>query len=141
MAIVRNPYGIEVWCRLSLVTTRFARGVDVLINALIRRITTPRGTLYFHPDYGLDVREYVGLELTPSTRTRIQSEVEQQIEADPRVYAGTVDVQVREVVEGNFTTLEIEISGQARGGPFAFVVPINKVTLEILNIRRLPLAA
>lgn len=131
-----TDFGRDLWCRTTLVTTRYASGIDLMVNALVRRITTPRGRLKYHRAYGFDVSQFTGLEITPSSVFGIQSELESEIESDPRVYDGSVTVTIAEIQHPNRTDLEISAFGDSELGPFDFVTTIDKVTLELLNIRR-----
>lgn len=56
-------YGVETWCLTSLSPGRLVSGRLALIQALYRRVTTPRGTLLGGPEeasYGLDLAGWVG---------------------------------------------------------------------------------
>lgn len=131
-----TDFGRDLWCRTTLITTRYATGMDLLVNALARRITTPRGKLYFHPNYGFDVSQLIGLEITPTSVIGIKAELESEIEADPRVFDGSVTVTIAEVKHATRTDLEISATGDSELGPFDFVTTIDRVTLELINVRR-----
>ncbi len=130
-----TDFGRDLWCRNQLVSTRYARGVELVVNAIIRRIRTAKGTLKYHPNYGIDL-ELIGLELVPGTIARIEAELVAQVEAERRVLAGSVAVSVTPVVLSDRTNLQISISGACAAGPFDFVTTIDRVTLEILGVRR-----
>lgn len=128
-------YGRDLWARRTLVTTREAKGIDVLVNALVRRITTPKGTNYYHPDYGVDV-EIVGEEIRPGTILRFTNELLAQVQSDNRVVKGSVFVDVKEVKTATVTNLEYTIRGDSELGPFDFVTTVDRVTLELLGVKK-----
>lgn len=58
-----SGYGVDVWCVDRLVTGRLVRGPMVVLQALYRRLITPRGMLRGGDEeaaYGLDLSSYVG---------------------------------------------------------------------------------
>lgn len=128
-------YGRDLWCRKSLVTTRYATGVDLVVNALVRRCTTRKGTLYFHPEYGIDAPG-IGDTLDPSMLQALEFKYKSGIESDPRVRSGSVRVNISAVEDPSTlrTDLRIEVTGDSDQGPFEFVVTVDKVTLALLKI-------
>lgn len=130
-----TDYGRDLWCRDTLVSTREAKGIDIVINALVRRILTTKGTLTFHPDYGVDEIS-IGDEWTPGLKARAEYAYRMACEADPRVTEGSVRVVITPTVGPNRTDLEIAISGRSSLGPFAFVTTIDKVTLDLIGVRK-----
>lgn len=133
-----TDFGRDLWCRTELVTTRIAKGVDLVINRMVRRLTTKKGTLRYHPEWGIDVTEYVGAEFTPDgdQGRRMQNDIVAEIEDEPTVLRGSVESSVLEVKGPTSTTFEISVSGELRTGPFEFVISIDKVTLELIGVRR-----
>lgn len=130
-----TDFGRDLWCRRYLVTTREATGIDVLKNALFRRLSTPRGRLSYHRDYGLDMTGLIGSEITHGTLPRLEADVVDQVEADPRVIEGTVSAKASEVRGATGSTITVEVRGDSAAGPFDFVVPVGGVTLAILGVQ------
>ncbi len=60
-------------------------GLANLSGALRRRVTTRRGELPFHPDYGTTIREIVGGANTPARALLAAQAARRAVEADPRI--------------------------------------------------------
>ena len=129
-----TDYGTDLWARQTLSTTRTVKGVALIVNALVRRLTTPKGRLIFHRGYGLALDSYVGDEMATATRFRVETEVRDQIESDPRIYRDSVRVSVVEVAGPNGSDLQISASGDSQLGPFDFVATVDKVNLSLLKL-------
>jgi len=100
-------------------------GRRCLIEAIARRLITPRGGLFYAPDYGFDVRQFLsGITAAPSA---IAAGVIAECEKDERVN------QANAVVTFIGNTLRIRIDIADGAGPFAFVLAISQVTVEILR--------
>jgi phage baseplate assembly protein W len=69
------------------------QGILNLYRAILRALSTPRGALIAHPEYGLDIARYVGHVGTPLFGRFLQIEVTSTILRDPRI-AGVSDVTV-----------------------------------------------
>lgn len=70
-----------------------ASGPRNVANALSRRLVTPRGGLFYDPDYGFDVRSYLGVALTRGKLAELVQGAESECLKDVRVQAlvATVD--------------------------------------------------
>ncbi len=131
-----KTFGRDLWCRTSLVTTRYATGVDLIVNALARRITTKKGTLYFHRDYGVNPPS-IGDTLDAGTLQRLEFCYKNACESDRRVRDGSVRVTITEVQDRASlrTDLQIAISGDSSLGPFDFVATVDRVTLALIGVQ------
>ncbi len=91
-----------------------------LKEALVRRLLTPRGSLAFHPEYGFDLRAYLGIAVDETKLFEIQSGVEAELEADERVDAATVQLSY------DSTTMRLTMSAgvETLDGPFEFVMEV-----------------
>jgi hypothetical protein len=127
--------GTDMWCRFGVVSTRVERGKDRVINRICRRITTPRGRLHFHPDYGIDMTTFIGAEHSPERTRRIESELRAEIEAEATVDASSVRVDTVETVVNHVTSLDFQIRANTTQGPVDFVATVNAVTLDLLGVR------
>lgn len=100
-------------------------GRRALINSIARRLITPRGGLFYAPDYGYDTRQFLsGITAAPSA---IAAGVVAEAEKDERVDQASAVV----TFVGNTLNIRLEIADG--GGPFTFVLSIDKVTVEILK--------
>lgn len=61
-------------------------------EALLRRLTTPRGGLQDDPDYGFDVRGLCNRGLTQSQMVDLSTQVRNEVTKDDRVDSATVTV-------------------------------------------------
>ncbi len=86
-----NEVGVDVDC-VTDVSPQFslAYGIRNLANALLRRLITPRGSLFYDPDYGLDLREYLNAALTDGEVGALAAAVGLELEKDERVASAQV---------------------------------------------------
>lgn len=129
-----NPnIGADVSCvsgldpLFTLVTGRTALG-----QAIARRLQTPRGTLAWigdTADYGDDVRQHLGDDLTPRLASLIASRVEAEALADERVRAATATVTL---LAG---ALRVGLQLADAAGPFRLTLSIDAVTVAVLQVQ------
>jgi phage baseplate assembly protein W len=67
-----------------------------LMRSLLRALTTDRGALVHHPEYGLDLGRYLGLAGTPLFLRFLKLQIRQVILRDPRVEQ-VLNLRVRQV--------------------------------------------
>ena len=67
-------------------------GRRALAEALARRLQTPRGSLFYAPDYGLDLREMLNMRVTQGDLFAWKAAVEQEIRRDERVLSVNADL-------------------------------------------------
>lgn len=100
-------------------------GRRALIEAIARRLITPRGGLFYDQGYGYDVRQYLsGITASPSA---IAAGIVAECEKDERVD------QASAAVSFIGTSLVANIAIADGGGPFSFVLSVSQVTVEILK--------
>lgn len=116
-----SGYGSEVWCLDGIISGRYARGWRAVAQALYRRLTTPRGDLWFLVEgyaqgseemaYGFDISEWIGTVGLETAIASLPSQIEAECAKDPRV--AEVEASVVEVPPGpsdaGTITLEITI--------------------------------
>ena len=96
-----------------------------LIQAIARRLITPRGALWYATDYGYDLRQYLsGITVAPAS---IASQVEAEAEKDERVE------QASAVVSFAGDRLLVKLSVIDGSGPFEFTLAVSKVTSTLLS--------
>lgn len=86
---------------------------DLVLQDVYMRLTTPRGDLWCHPDYGIDIYEWLHAESTMTNRAALCEAVRSEIMRDPRVVPDSVEVEVSQwdMRTGHLTlsvTLEVE---------------------------------
>jgi hypothetical protein len=104
-----------------------ASGNLVVAEAVLRRWTTPQGQLIDDPDYGLDLTDSIGDDLSPSDLSQLQQQAAAEAEKDERVLSCqcVITLTVAGVLTVNATIL-------TAAGPFKFVVTISAVTTTLL---------
>lgn len=113
-------------------------GFANLGNALARRFSTPLGALApEHPEYGLDLRNYVNHAWSPSDLSALRSRIKAQAEQDPRVEHAAVDVSLGLAN----STLSITLTISTAAGPFSLVLGVSELTVEILALDGKPVDA
>lgn len=69
-------------------------GRACLAQDLVHRLSTPRGDLMGHPDYGLDLYRFLHMETTPVHVLDFQRAFEDEVSKDPRVQPDSVAVAI-----------------------------------------------
>ena len=103
-----------------------ASGRTALGEALCRRLSTPRGGLFYDLDYGFDLRQFLSAAQPPPGF--IESQVVAELLKDERV----LDVDVASVgFVGEALSLEVVVTDGA--GPFALTVTVDQLTVKLLQ--------
>lgn len=105
-------------------------GKTCLAQALARRLTTPRGGLFYDTNYGTDLRLYLNEGLTNEAKSRIKAAIESECVKDERVSSCTAEVTFTLQAQ----TLRISISIDTAAGPFSLVADVSKLTLDLLSV-------
>lgn len=107
-----------------------ATGRRNLALALARRLSTPRGGLFYDPMYGFDIRAYLHMGVTEPELAMLGSQIEDECEKDDRVASATAKVTLS---EGN--RLEVALGILTAEGPFRLVLGVSELTVDILGRR------
>ena len=117
--------------------TDFAGGLDLdpalstqsdrraLADAIVRRLTTPRGGLPDHPQYGFDVSSLIGRTLE---RNRIAQRVLAQVRAEEEVQEAALNLT--QSPDGTIITLELRVVDGA--GPFPLAVSVSDLEVSAI---------
>lgn len=106
-------------------------GRTALAQAIARRLTTRRGLLEWigdDPEYGHDVREYLGEDVGARAEFVIASRVQAECLKDERVRAA----QVTATLAAERLTLSIKLTDA--DGPFRLTLAVTGVTVELLKV-------
>ena len=138
-----NPYGIEFWIGLAPgvnanagntildadPSMRTTTGRALLVQSLLCRQTTPRGSVIDCPNDCLDIRGYVSAGMTAAAIMQLYGTIQTELLKDQRVHAafvtGTYSFQT--------STLTINEAIQSGYGPFTMVLNVSSVTVQLLN--------
>lgn len=104
-------------------------GEAMLARAIARRLTTPRGGLFYDPDYGYDVRGLLLDSLTPAKLASASAAIGSEVEKDPRVAAASVTFT--EDTSAARLTISVEVETDA--GPFDLVLSVDALSVELLS--------
>lgn len=99
----------------------------LLGEVILRRLTTPRGKLSFHPDYGTDIRQYLNDAMTDARRSQIKSDVELEVLQDERFESCVCSVTfINEV-------LRLSVLATTADGPFIFTIDVTQLTAVLVT--------
>jgi hypothetical protein len=114
-----------------------AAGFINLGYALARRYETDRGALFYDLDYGYNLTDLVNAGLTPTDVARHSQGAAAEALKDDRVQTARVGLTL--VFETG--ELTIAVSGTTAQGPFSLVMRASDVTVTLLAVNGLQLAA
>lgn len=107
---------------------RVVSGRESLIQALVRRLTTSRGALWYDDEFGTNLCDFVNQAIRHAWI--VEQAAEEECLKDERVEACTASA---ELLDSKVTlTLAIEA---VDGDEFELVLDVSAVTVEILEIR------
>lgn len=124
-------YGSDLDCVTDLsATMNETSGLHMLAEALVRRLITPRGTLIDDANYGFDVRQYLGADLSPADVVRVGSGIDTELVKDERVIVSKTTISLTQP----FGILNINTIVTPSAGPtFPFVLVVSQVTALLLT--------
>ena len=93
-------------------------GRRALGDAIVRRLTTPRGGYPDFPSYGFDVATVIGRSLEPNV---IAQRVLEQVRAEEEVEQAAMDV----TVSADGTTVQLDIRVVDGAGPFELTISVD----------------
>jgi len=94
-----------------------------LAEALLRRLTTPRGGLIGVPTYGYDVQTLIGATVPASV---IEQRVLEQLLLDERV----VDADVTVTLDERTGVLRVAMTVHDSAGPFDLTLTVSQLTVQ-----------
>lgn len=101
----------------------------ILLESMYRRLTTPRGSVFYDLNYGYNIRELLGESFGPGDLELIQAEISRECLKDERI----VSAQAKCKYKATTGQLLIALTLQDGDGPFALVLSVDKVTVEVLR--------
>jgi len=139
-----NPYGIDFWIGFVPVnlrsnagnmqldadpSMRTTTGRALLIQSLLCRQTTARGSVIDCPNDCLDIRNYVSDGMTTAQILQLAGTIQSELLKDQRVTSA--------LVTGTYSfqtaTLSLSEAIQSGYGPFTMVLGVSAVTVQLLN--------
>lgn len=138
-----SPWGIDFWIGLAPganvnagntaldadPSMRTTTGRGLLVQSLLCRQTTPRGSVIDCPNDCIDLRDYVSAGMTATQIVALYGTIQTELLKDQRVVQATV------TGEYSFVTAELTINEaiQSSYGPFSLVLVVSSVTVSLLN--------
>lgn len=125
-----DPYGRDL-AGVSDIDELFieVEGDDAMVQALARRLITPRGTLIDDDDYGMDLRSYLSRKLTEPELAALPSSVANELRKDDAVIDVTCELVVYEA--GERIELDIQVDRGTDTLAFTFALTPSKVSVII----------
>ena len=121
--------GTDIECLTDL-QFNLVSGTRNVALALARRLTTPKGSLWYATGYGFDLNDYINADVTSDTLNKIRQGVVEQCKQDERV--DSVNCQV--TWSPSTKTIVVAISCTSSKGPFSLVMGIGSVSVDVLKI-------
>lgn len=113
---------------LGGLSSRMVSGLDNLGEALLRRYQTPRGGLWYAPDYGRDVRSYLNRDIGPGDLYPIQAELADEAEQDERVLSAAVTITLT-----GPRSARMRVACVTAAGPFNLVLAVTAMKVQVLR--------
>jgi hypothetical protein len=96
----------------------------VVVEAVLRRLQTPRGGLWYDRDYGTDVRQFLN---GSRSRFTVAAAVEAEALKDERIEEAGAEVTFTD------RTLEIVLRIVTADGPFSLTVGVSELTVDLIS--------
>ena len=106
-----------------------ATGQLNLAYALLRRLSSDPGSLYYDPSYGFNLMGSLNGGFSRTALATLQSRIVAECTKDPRVQSCACTV----TANGAAGTLTVSLIIESAEGPFDLVLGVNSLTVEILN--------
>jgi hypothetical protein len=107
---------------------RKASGRDVLSQSLIRRQTTPRGSVLTSPNDCIDIRQLISAGMSQAQLQALASSIRVELLKDQRVNACQVSISVN-TATGATTIME---SIQSSLGPFTLTLALTGASIAVI---------
>jgi phage baseplate assembly protein W len=106
-----------------------ASGNQCVAEAVIRRWSTSQGQLIDDPNYGYNLSDLIGDDLSPADIAYAQQQAAAEAQKDERVLACAVTITI--TVAGLLTVVALVTTA---AGPFQLVCSVNAVTTQLLLV-------
>lgn len=127
-----NDFGTDIDCGPDGLSPTFdlVSGRDALVQAILHRFQTQRGSLVDDANYGLDVTAWVGKKAGTTQRLAWEQALESEARKDERVLSArarlTFDTQT-----GFFRFI---LAVTTADGPFSLTLAVTDVSVELLAV-------
>lgn len=118
---------IDTMCIDDLQPGRLARGLEVIAQRVYHRLTTPRGALLVHSDFGIDLAWEIGKHYYVGYEDVLASKVKQELSKEEVLES--IDC----IVKRDGDAVQVDIMCKTADGPFALVLGVNNVSVSLLR--------
>lgn len=126
LAMVRTSAGLDLDTKMRLEPDT----ETLLLNAIIRRLSTPRGSIPEYPSYGYDLRSLLGKTLTNAQLLQEQAAIAAQLEQDERIRRARCSLSLSSTT-GTLTATIVAVL--ETGETFTRVLSVSAVTISIIE--------
>jgi phage baseplate assembly protein W len=105
-------------------------GKRAVAEACIRRLTTPRGGLFYAPNYGTDVREMLAARLDATRLGSWRARIESELRKDDRIQSAQAELTLHPETERVVISARVATSE----GPFTFTLAASALSVELLTV-------
>ncbi len=110
-------------------TFELVSGRAALVQAILRRFQTRRGTLVDDPDYGLDLTDWVGKRTDTAQLLAWQQALQAEARKDQRVRSARA--RLTTLPSG---VLRFTLALETAEGPFSLTVQVSEVSVDLLSV-------
>lgn len=127
-------YGTDISCRGDLDPGVDVTGIELLGQALARRLDTPRGGLVDDPDYGYDLRSELNKGTTKRDVDAVAGRIVAELTKDDRV--SSVRATVTPAPDGSSMRVAIRVVPWGELGPFDMVLSVTSAAVLLEAVRQ-----
>lgn len=134
--MAENHLGTDIAFQDDLIATfgdvDLVEGRKCLLQDVRLRLTTPRGDLWCHPNYGVDLYRFLHMEGTAINKLDLIQAIEEEAAKDPRIDSVTVSITSW---DGYTVKASMIINPVDSGNPINLVIgyDLTIMTAEVLS--------
>lgn len=129
--IAPTDFGTDLSCTVDLTDDMDeVGGIQVVAQALFRRLYTPRLSLWQDPHYGLDLRSYLSKGLTQVQIANLPNDIALELQKDERVERALVTV-----VSSTLFAIELSILVTTADGPFSLTISATQAAVTLTSVK------
>ena len=99
-----------------------------LIQDIINRLKTVKGSHFRHPDYGIDLYKYLKAQWSEEIELEILTLIETELEKDPRILEATA---VREYIDMRTFVIKVIVETVEYDTPINLIVDLDRDSQDI----------
>lgn len=125
-------FGIDIDCGPDGLSPTFdlVEGRAALVQAILRRFQTQRGSLVDDPNYGIDLTSWVAKKADSAQRFAWQQQLESEASKDERV----VRARARLTFDTTTGFFRFTLTVSTADGPFTMTASVSDVSVDLLAV-------